>query len=81
MTHFVQTQKQKQLLMKVTLTIHLNQFMLQLYQTYKNRQEKVQAGLLIRSLIIVLVFQSTILWMEAVILNYQENYNIMERIS
>ena len=45
MTHFVQTQKQKQLLMKVTLTIHLNQFMLQLYQTYKNRQEKVQVGL------------------------------------
>ena len=36
MTPFTETQKQKQLLMKVKLTMYLNQFILQLYQTYKN---------------------------------------------
>ena len=41
--------KQKQLLMKVTLTMFLNQSVLQLYQSYKNLWEKVQAGLLIQS--------------------------------
>ena len=33
---FIQTQKQKQLLMKVTLMMYLNQSTLLLYKTYKN---------------------------------------------
>ena len=42
MTHFIHTQKQKQLLMKVTLMImYLNHSTLRLYQTYKNLEEKV----------------------------------------
>ena len=45
---FIQTQKQKKLLMKVTLMMYLNQFMIQLYQTYKNLLELVQVGLLIQ---------------------------------
>ena len=45
---FIQTQKQKKLLMKVTLMMYLNQFMIQLYQTYKNLLEIVQVGLLIK---------------------------------
>ena len=45
---FIQTQKQKKLLMKVTLMMYLNQFMIQLYQTYKNLLEIVQGGLLIQ---------------------------------
>ena len=45
---FIQTQKQKKLLMKVTLMMYLNQFMIQLYQTYKNLLEIVQVGLLIQ---------------------------------
>ena len=40
--------------------ICLNQSILQLYQTYKNLQEWVQAGLLVQSLIILLVFESKI---------------------
>ena len=46
MTLFIHTQKQKQLLMKVTLMMYLNQSILRLYQTSKHFQEKVQAGLL-----------------------------------
>ena len=46
MTLFIHTQKQKQLLMKVTLMMYLNQSILRLYQTFKHFQEKVQAGLL-----------------------------------
>ena len=34
--------------MKVTLMMYLNQFMIQLYQTYKNLLEIVQVGLLIK---------------------------------
>ena len=45
---FIQTQKQKKLLMKVTLMMYLNQFMIQLYQTYKKLLEIVQVGLLIQ---------------------------------
>ena len=48
MTYFIQTHKQKQLLMKLLLMMFLNQSILQLYQTYKNLQEKVQAGLCIQ---------------------------------
>ena len=44
MTHFINTQKQKQLLMKVTLMMYLNQFMLQLYKKCKNVQEKVKVN-------------------------------------
>ena len=36
MTIFIQTQKQKQLSMKVTLMMCLNESILQLYQIYKN---------------------------------------------
>ena len=49
MTHFIHNQKQKQLLLNVTLMTYLNQSLLQLYQTYKTFKEKVQAGLLIQS--------------------------------
>ena len=34
MTLFIHTQKQKELLMKVTLMMYLSQYILQLYQTY-----------------------------------------------
>ena len=43
-TLFIQIQKQKQLLMKITLMMYMNQSILQLYQTYKNMCGKVQAG-------------------------------------
>ena len=49
---FIQTQKQKQLLIKVTLMMYLNQSILQSILYYKNTKisrEKVQAGLLIQS--------------------------------
>ena len=46
--HLVQTQKQKLLLMKVILMIYFCQFVLQLYQTYKNILEKILVGLLIQ---------------------------------
>ena len=36
MTHFIQTQKQKHLLMKVASIANLNQSILHLFQTYKN---------------------------------------------
>ena len=36
---FILTLKQNQLLVKVVLTMYLNQFMLQLYQTYKNQPD------------------------------------------
>ena len=52
MTQFIQTQKQKQLLIKVTLMMYLNQSILQSILYYKNTKisrEKVQAGLLIQS--------------------------------
>ena len=53
MTPFIQMQKHKQLLMKVILMMYLSQFILQLYQIHKRFQEKVQAGLLIKSQIII----------------------------
>ena len=64
-----------------------NQSILQLFPTYKNIQEKIQAGLLIKSSIILLVFQKKIILnikrilKEAVILNYQKNYTIKEIIN
>ena len=36
-------------IMKMRLMMHLNQFILQLYQTFKNLLEKVRVGLLIQS--------------------------------
>ena len=36
MTHFIQTRKQKQLLMKLTLMTYLNQSILQLYHIQKS---------------------------------------------
>ena len=47
MTLFTETQKQKKLSMKVALMMCLNQTIL----------KKVEAGLLIQSLVIILVFQ------------------------
>ena len=44
MTHFFHTQKQKQLLIKVTLMMYSNQNILQLYQAYKILCGKAQAG-------------------------------------
>ena len=66
LTIFIQTPKQKQLSMKVTLIMCFNQSILQLQQAYKNKnlQENAQVGLLIQSLIILLVFQSMILQKE-----------------
>ena len=55
-----QIKKQKQLLMKMILMMYLNQSILQLYQTNKTFQEKVQAGSLIQPQIKILIFQSTI---------------------
>ena len=51
--------------MRVTLMMHLNQSILQLYETYKNLLEKIQAGLLNQPLIIILVFQNIIPYLEA----------------
>ena len=42
--------------MTVTLMMYFNKSIPQFYQTYKNRYENVQAGLLIQSLITLLVF-------------------------
>ena len=38
---FILPQKQKQLLMKAILMMHLDQSILRLYQTYKNVLEKI----------------------------------------
>ena len=46
---FIHTQKQKQLLIKVTLMTNLSRSILKLYETYTNLKEKVQAELLIQS--------------------------------
>ena len=62
--------------MKVTLIIFLNQFILQLYQTYKKVLENVQAGLLIQSLITILQLQSVTFWLEAVTSTSQKNQTI-----
>ena len=55
MTPFICTQKQKQLLIKVTLMMYLNQSIPQLYQAYKTLWKKVQAELLIQLSIILLI--------------------------
>ena len=47
---FFHTQMQKQLSMKITFMMYLNQSILEFYhQTYKNLKEKAQARLLIQS--------------------------------
>ena len=46
---FIRAQKQRCLIMKVILTMHLNQLILRLHQTYKNLEEKVRIRLLIQS--------------------------------
>ena len=60
---FVDTQKQKQLSIKGTLMMmYLNQSILlipQLYQTYKILEQKVQAGSLIQSEIVILKSKET----------------------
>ena len=45
---FILNERQKRLLMRVTLMMYLNQSILRLYQTYKNISEKVRAELLIQ---------------------------------
>ena len=78
---FIQTQKQKQLLMKVTLMMYLNQSTLLLYKAYKNLQDKVQVGLLTQSqIIIILIFESIIPQLIVVISNYQKNQSIQEEV-
>ena len=57
---FILTQKQKRSIMKAVLMMHLNQFTIRLYQTYKNILEQVRAGLLIKSSVTLLIFQNTI---------------------
>ena len=47
-TKYTTKAKQKQLLIKIILMMHLNQFILKLYQTYKNHLEKFWGGLLIQ---------------------------------
>ena len=49
MALFSQTQKQKQLLIKVTLMMYLKPSILRLYQTYKNLLEKIRDGFLIQA--------------------------------
>ena len=44
---FVLTQNQEKILMKKMLIMYLNQFIMQLYQTYKNHLEKTWIGLFI----------------------------------
>ena len=44
---FILTQRDKQLLMRVILTINLNQSVVKLSQTFKNLLKKVWTGLLI----------------------------------
>ena len=56
----IQSQKQNQLLMKVTLIMYLIQSIGRLYQTYKNLLEKSQAGLFIQLSITLLMCQRTI---------------------
>ena len=46
--------------------MHLNRSILQLYETFKHPQEKAQAGLLIQSMTIILIFQNKIPYLEAV---------------
>ena len=46
---FIRTPKQEQLLMKEILMMYLNQFILRMYQTYKNLQKRFWVGLLIQS--------------------------------
>ena len=47
-TPFIHTQNERQLLLKVTLMMCLNQSVLQLHQRYKDFQEYVQDGLMIQ---------------------------------
>ena len=56
----IQSQKQNQLLMKVTLIMYLIQSIGRLYQTYKNLLGKSQAGLFIQLSITLLMCQRTI---------------------
>ena len=67
------TQKQKQLFMKVILMTYINQFIVQLYQTYKNHLEKIRVGLLIQLYIVLLIIRSTISELVSVISNCQTN--------
>ena len=41
MTHFINTQNQKQLLMKVSFVMYLNQYILQLSETYQNFRKRL----------------------------------------
>ena len=77
---FIRTQKQKNLLMKVILMMYLKQFMLGLYQKYKNFLEKVWEVLFFWSQIILLIFQSTIPQLVVVLSNYQKNQIIQKKV-
>ena len=49
MTHFIQTQPQRQLSIKMPLMMYLNGSILQLHQTNKNIWEEVYVRLLVQS--------------------------------
>ena len=49
MTHFIQTQPQRQLSIKMPLMMYLNESILQLHQTNKNIWEEVYVRLLVQS--------------------------------
>ena len=78
---FILTRDQKLLSMKATLMMYLNQSIIQLYQTYENILEKVKTGLLILQLVTLLIFQSTIPQLVAIISSYQKNYTIQKMIN
>ena len=58
MTLFIYTKKAKEVLIKPTLMIYLNQSILQLNRTYKNVQKKGLGW--ITDSVIILIFQSII---------------------
>ena len=73
---FILTQKEKRLLMRVVLMIYLNQYILQLYQPYKSILKNIWAGSLIQQSVTLLISQSTIPQLVAVISSYQRNQTI-----
>ena len=76
---FILTQKQKQLLMKATLMTYLNQSILRLYQTYKNILEMVQTEIADSMILTLLIIQSTIHELLAVISNFQKSCTIRKK--
>ena len=70
---FIRPRTLKQLLMRVILTMYLNQSIVRLYQTYINGLKKIWVRLLIKLDITLLIFRSINPKVVAVISNYQKN--------